>query len=53
VVPAGDCGLGRDSKAQAEWVRSVSVSRLGGVIGQLTPALVEELDGALRLHLGL
>jgi len=42
-----------DSKAQAEQVRSVSVERLGGVIGRLPTHLMIQLDDALRLHLQL
>ncbi|MFF0455317.1 type II toxin-antitoxin system PemK/MazF family toxin [Nocardia africana] len=46
-------GLRVASKAQAEQVRSVSVERVGRVLGTLSPALVKELDRALRLHLNL
>src|ERR1700691_431774 len=46
-------GLPRDSKAQAEQIRSVSVDRIGGTLGQLPPALVAELDRALRVQLSL
>lgn len=47
-------GLPRDSKAQAEQVRSISVSRLSGpAVGQLPRELMERLDAALRLHLDL
>lgn len=53
LLPADEVGLERDSKAQAEQVRSISVGRLGANVGRLTPGLVERLDGALRLHLSL
>ena len=53
LLPASRTGLPRDSKAQAEQVRSVAVERVGPRIGQLPPALVAELDQALRLHLSL
>lgn len=46
-------GLRVDAKAQAEQVRAVTVQRVGPVVGHLTPALVTELDDALRLHLEL
>ncbi|WP_063007860.1 type II toxin-antitoxin system PemK/MazF family toxin [Nocardia kruczakiae] len=46
-------GLRVASKAQAEQVRSVSVERVGRVLGTLPPTLVKELDRALRLHLNL
>ncbi len=47
------CGLRRASKAQAEQVRSVSVERVGAVVGRLSPDLLGDLDDALRLHLSL
>jgi mRNA interferase MazF len=42
-----------DSKAQAEQVRSVDVTRIGRVAGSVPFALLRELDEALRLHLDL
>ena len=53
LLPAGECGLRRDSKAQAEQVRSVAAVRVGRCIGVLPPHLLAQLDGALRLHLDL
>src|SRR5579875_4141260 len=53
LLPAAQTGLPRDSKAQAEQVRSVAVERVGPLIGQLSPALAAQLDQALRVHLGL
>ncbi|CAM3065809.1 type II toxin-antitoxin system PemK/MazF family toxin [Saccharomonospora xinjiangensis] len=52
-LPAKETGLAKDSKAQAEQVRSIAVERLGRRIGRLTPPLSRALDDALRLHLGL
>ena len=53
LLPAAGTGLERDSKAQAEQVRSVSVERVGRRLGVLSRALVQELDDALRTHLAL
>ncbi|HEY7143201.1 MAG TPA: type II toxin-antitoxin system PemK/MazF family toxin [Streptosporangiaceae bacterium] len=53
LLPAGETGLPHDSKAQAEQVRSVAVERIGKRAGQLPPALITELDRALRVHLSL
>jgi mRNA interferase MazF len=53
LLPAEATGLARDSKAQAEQVRSVSVDRVGGVMGHLSPEQLAALDAALRLHLSL
>jgi len=53
LLEADATGLTRDSKAQAEQVRSVAVERLDRNIGRLSPRLLADLDEALRLHLGL
>jgi mRNA interferase MazF len=53
LLPAELTGLAVDSKAQAEQVRSISINRLGVVIGEVPHNLMEELDEALRLHLAL
>lgn len=52
-LPAGTTGLDADSKAQAEQVRALSIQRVGKALGRLTPALIVELDEALRIHLRL
>ncbi|HSS87831.1 MAG TPA: type II toxin-antitoxin system PemK/MazF family toxin [Streptosporangiaceae bacterium] len=53
LLPARQTGLPRDSKAQAEQVRSIAVERVGGRVGQLPATLIAELDQALRVHLSL
>jgi mRNA interferase MazF len=53
LLPAKECGLLHDSKAQAEQVRSVTVERVGRAVGRLPAPLETELDRALRLHLAL
>ena len=53
LLPAGQTGLPRDSKALAEQLRSVAVERIGARVGQLPPTLITELDQALRVHLSL
>lgn len=50
---ARDTGLDRDSKAQAEQVRSIDIERLGDRIGVVPGPLLDRLDDALRLHLAL
>jgi mRNA interferase MazF len=52
LAPA-ETGLERESKAQAEQVRAISVDRLGSAIGEVTHAKMGEIDEALRLHLAL
>lgn len=53
LLRRGMAGLDRDSKAQAEQIRSISVQRVGQPLGVLPAALIAELDEALRLHLAL
>ncbi|MFC6081424.1 type II toxin-antitoxin system PemK/MazF family toxin [Sphaerisporangium aureirubrum] len=53
LLRAAECGLKNDSKAQAEQLRAVDVERLGPRAGRLTPATLDRLDAALRLHLAL
>ena len=50
---ARSCGLSRDSKAQAEQVRAVAIERLQARIGRVPLRTMDEIDGALRLHLDL
>ena len=52
-LPAKETGLTRDSKAQAEQVRSVAVERVGVRLGAVPRALMLQIDEALRLHLAL
>ena len=51
LLEAAETGLDRDSKAQAEQVRSVAVERVGNLIGHMPPDLMGRLEDALRLHL--
>ena len=53
LLPAKDSGLPRDSKVQAEQVRSVAVERIGRRVGAVSRLLMADVDAALRLHLGL
>jgi mRNA interferase MazF len=52
-LSGGTGGLARDSKAQAEQVRSVTVERLGPLLGRVPATAMDHLDAALRLHLQL
>ena len=53
LLPSADTGLPRNSKAQAEQVMSVAVTRVGMLIGRGPHDLLDEVDEALRLHLAL
>jgi mRNA interferase MazF len=53
LLRSAETGLDRDSKAQAEQVRSVAVERIDTLLGTLPPASIASLDEALRLHLAL
>ena len=52
-LPKQAGGLPRDSKAQAEQVRSIDAERVGAMLGRLPIELLTSLDDALRLHLAL
>jgi len=53
LLKADATGLPRESKAQAEQVRSVAVERIGAVVATLSAVDLAALDEALRLHLAL
>jgi mRNA interferase MazF len=53
LLPTALTGLPKDSKAQAEQVRSVAIERVLHRVGVVPSALLGEIDGALRLHLAL
>lgn len=53
LLPAGATRLDHDSKAQAEQVRTISVSRIVRPIGWMPAELMAEVDEALRLHLSV
>lgn len=53
LLEAAETGLSIDSKAQAEQIRSVSVDRLGAVMGMVPNHVLDRLDDAMRLHLSL
>lgn len=53
LLTATATGLDRDSKAQAEQVRSVDVRRIGAQLGRVDARLLAQVDEALRLHLAL
>ena len=53
LLPSSATGLERDSKAQAEQVRSVAVERVGALMGRVPAPIMLRIDEALRLHLAL
>ena len=53
LLTARACGLARDSKAQAEEVRSIAIERIGRTVGRVPESLMRRLDESLRLHLEL
>jgi mRNA interferase MazF len=52
-MDAATTGIDRDSKAQAEQVRSVAVERIGPRVGVVPHDVRRQVDAALRLHLAL
>jgi mRNA interferase MazF len=53
LLRAAETGLDRDSKAQAEQIRSIAVERVSDRLGVVPNASMLDIDEAIRLHLGL
>lgn len=51
LIPAGEGGLERDSKALCEQIRTLSASRLHQRLGSLSPERMTEIRAALDRHL--
>lgn len=51
LIPAGEGGLPRDSKALCEQIRTLSTRRLVQRLGSLPPERLEEIRTALERHL--
>ncbi|MFH8573129.1 type II toxin-antitoxin system PemK/MazF family toxin [Streptomyces sp. NPDC017993] len=52
-LPADECRLPKDSKAQCEQVRSVTPERIRQKVGAVPRQRMAEIDVALRRHLAL
>lgn len=54
AIRASESGLPRDSKIQAQQIRTIAKERIvGPVVARLKTDRMREVDGALRLHLAL
>ena len=53
LLGKAETGLARDSKAQAEQVRSIAIERVHGRLGVVPEVRMRDIDEALRLHLAL
>jgi mRNA interferase MazF len=53
LLPAGECGLPKDSKVQCEQVRALAPERLVRPVGSVPRRRMTEIDSALRRHLAL
>ena len=53
LLTTTETGVRLDSKVQAEQIRSVAVERVGELMGLVPPDLMDRIDDAMRLHLGL
>ncbi|MFI8090298.1 type II toxin-antitoxin system PemK/MazF family toxin [Streptomyces sp. NPDC086080] len=53
LLPAGESGLPKDSKAQCEQIRALAPERLLRPIGVVPRQRMAEIDVALRRHLAL
>lgn len=53
LLPAHTCGLPEASRVQLNYVRGLNRSRVSDYLGSLTAEQLTELDGRLKVHLGL
>jgi mRNA interferase MazF len=54
ALAAGESGLPKDSKVQAQQIRTIAKERIQGVaVGYLELDRMQAVEAALRLHLGL
>ena len=53
LLPAGSCGLPQASTAHAEQIQSVEIGRVGEVLGHVPDGLLELVEEAIKVHLGL
>ncbi len=53
LLEAEATGLAEDCKAQAEQIRSVDYRRVGPRLGSIPSGSMDDLEEAIRLHLGL
>ncbi len=53
LLEADQTGLPRDSKAQAEQIRTLDVNRLGPTVGRVPLERMQQIDAAIRRHLQL
>lgn len=53
-LACADCGLTKDSKVQAQQIRTIAKERITGtLIGRLNKEKTLEVDAAIKLHLSL
>ena len=53
LIPAGESGLTKDSKALAEQIRTLSKLRLSHRAGHISGGLMNKIEAALKIHLDL
>ena len=53
LLPAGSCGLPQATTAHAEQIQSVEIGRVGDVLGHVPAGLFEQVEEAIKVHLGL
>ena len=53
AVPAGTGGLMKDSKVKCHQIRTVDKKRLVGYLGSLPDHIMDDIERAVSLHLGI
>jgi mRNA interferase MazF len=52
-IPSQESGLHKDSKAKCNQIRTIDKRRLARAIGKLSSAMLEEVEKAMLIHLGV
>ena len=53
IVPAGEFGLSKKSKAKCNQVRTIDKKRLIRPLGKVSRSKISEIEDALRIHLDM
>ncbi|MBK2125808.1 type II toxin-antitoxin system PemK/MazF family toxin, partial [Fangia hongkongensis] len=54
LLKKSESSLPKDSKAQCQQIRTVSIERISGkMVGRLSDLLISEINEAIKLHLSL
>lgn len=53
LLPVEETGLSKNSKAKCNQIRTIDKRRLLNPLGKISSEKIKEVEGALRIHLGM